>query len=91
MSGESVTIDEPRTMNGRCPVCGGALVAGTSLFAVDLGFGVVVVRGVPALVCASCAEAQIEDEPAAKLEELLARAREQRTEFAVTHWREAVA
>ena len=61
------------------------------MFAVDLGFGVVIVRGVPARVCARCGEAHIEDEPAAKLEELVARAREQRTEFAVTHWREAVA
>ena len=91
MSGKRATVDEPRSTTGRCPLCGGALVAGTTLFAVDLGFGVVVVRGVPALVCASCAEAQIEDEPAAKVEALVARAREQRTEFAVTHWREAVA
>ena len=76
---------------GRCPACGGDLRVGSTMFAVDLGFGVVVVRGVPALVCSRCGESHIDDGPAAKLEELVARAREQHTEFAVTHWSDAVA
>ncbi len=31
-----------------CPICGGSKVKGTTTFTVDLGFGVVVVRNVPA-------------------------------------------
>ncbi|MDR4509847.1 MAG: YgiT-type zinc finger protein [Candidatus Brocadiaceae bacterium] len=34
-----------------CPLCGGKKQAGKTTFTVDLGFGVVVVREVPATVC----------------------------------------
>lgn len=38
-----------------CPVChGGHKQPGTTTFTVDLGFGVVVVCDVPALVCDLC-------------------------------------
>ena len=35
----------------KCPLCGGSKKAGRTTFTVDLGFGVVVVRDVPASVC----------------------------------------
>ncbi|MFH0997057.1 MAG: DUF4276 family protein, partial [Pseudomonadota bacterium] len=38
----------------RCPVCGGKKAAGTTTFAVDFAFGVVMVRDVPATVCSLC-------------------------------------
>ncbi len=60
---------------GRCPLCGGGKRAGTTTFAVDLKFGVVVVRDVPALVCEICGEAWIDDPIAAKLESAIADAR----------------
>lgn len=41
----------------RCPIYGGRRVPGATTFAVDLGFGVVVVRNVPAQVCAQYGEA----------------------------------
>lgn len=41
----------------RCPICGGRRVPGATTFAVDLGFSVVVVRNVPAQVCAQYGEA----------------------------------
>ena len=46
---------------GRCPMCGGEKQPGTTTFAVDLKFGVVVVREVPAFTCLQCGDAWIDD------------------------------
>src|SRR4030065_452007 len=46
---------------GCCPLCGGEKQSGTTTFAVDLKFGVVVVREGPALVCTKCGDAWIDD------------------------------
>ncbi len=58
-----------------CPLCGGAKKAGKTTFTVDLGFGVVVVRDVPATVCSQCGADWIEDAVAAKLEDIVNDAR----------------
>ncbi|QFY41338.1 type II toxin-antitoxin system MqsA family antitoxin [Candidatus Methylospira mobilis] len=58
-----------------CPLCGGKKAAGTTSFTVDLGFGVVVVRHVPAQVCSLCGEAWIEDATAEQLETVVESAR----------------
>ena len=49
---------------GKCPLCGGRKVPGTTTFAAELGFGVVVVRKVKALVCGQCGEEWIPPETA---------------------------
>lgn len=67
----------------RCPICGGRRVSGTTTFAVDLGFGVVVVRNVPAQVCEQCGEAWLDDTVAARLERYVEEARENRQQVAV--------
>lgn len=59
----------------RCPICGGEKKAGTTTFAVDLGFGVVVVRDVPATICSLCGSDWIGDEVAAQLEKIVDDAR----------------
>lgn len=58
-----------------CPLCGGEKKAGTTSFTVDLGFGVVVVRHVPAQVCALCGEAWVDDAVAEQLEAVVGNAR----------------
>jgi YgiT-type zinc finger domain-containing protein len=75
----------------RCPLCGGDQRPGDTMFAVDLKFGVVVVREVPALVCSQCGEAAIDDEVAARLEAIVEEARRKRAEVEINHWHEAVA
>jgi YgiT-type zinc finger domain-containing protein len=60
---------------GHCPVCGGTKKAGKTTFTVDLGFGVVVVRDVPATVCSQCGADWIDDATSAKLEEIVNDAR----------------
>ena len=74
--------------SGRCPLCGGDKQPGNTTFAVDLKFGVVVVTEVPALVCAQCGDAWIEDSVAARLEDKVTEARRKHTVVEVTQWQQ---
>lgn len=76
---------------GNCPLCGAGKREGTTTFAVDLGFGVVVVRDVPALVCAQCGDAWLDDSVAAKLEGVVEEAHRRRAVVEVTQWRQVAA
>ena len=67
----------------RCPLCGGTVEAGETVCAVELGFGVVVVRHVPAGVCQRCGESWIENGTAANLERIVETARRERSEVEV--------
>lgn len=58
-----------------CPMCGGEKIAGPTIYSVDLGFGVVVVRNVPAKICNQCGEEWIEDVTAKELEKVIENAR----------------
>lgn len=64
-----------KTSPDKCPLCGGTKKTGKTIFAVDLGFGVVVVRDVPATVCSQCGADWIEDVIASKLEDIVNDAR----------------
>jgi len=74
MSGEST---------GLCPLCKGTKRAGTTTFTAELGFGVVVIRNVPALVCSQCGADWIEDEVARRIECLIEEARKRRSQVEV--------
>ena len=55
-------------------------------FVVDLKFGVVVVREVPAFVCSRCGDAWIDDPVAAKLESIVAETRRKQVLVEVMQW-----
>lgn len=55
-------------MKNKCSLCSGKIEEGTTTFTVDYGKGLIVVRNVPAQVCAMCGEAWIEDPVAERLE-----------------------
>lgn len=57
---------------------------GQTTFTVDLGFGVVVVRNVPAVVCSQCGADWIQDPIAAKLEDIVNEARKKHLTVEVT-------
>lgn len=57
---------------------------GKTTFTVELGFGVVVVREVPATVCTQCGADWIEDSIAAKLEVIVNDARKKHQTVEVT-------
>jgi YgiT-type zinc finger domain-containing protein len=67
---------KPKELPNRCPLCGGSKKPGRTTFTVDLGFGVVVVREVPASVCSQCGADWIDDCVASKLEEIVNDARQ---------------
>ncbi|MBI4385165.1 MAG: type II toxin-antitoxin system MqsA family antitoxin [Nitrospinae bacterium] len=73
---------------GHCPLCGGEKQPGSTTFAVDVKSGVVVVREVPAFVCAKCGDAWIDDPVAAKLESIVADARRKHAVVEVTQWQQ---
>lgn len=58
---------------------------------VDLGFGVVVVRDVPAQVCDLCGTDWIEDSVAEKLETIVEQARRKHPMVEVANWSDEVA
>lgn len=70
-------------LESRCPICGGSKQAGRTTYSVDLGFGVIVVRNVPATVCAQCGEEWIGADTAQELERITSEAREKRRQVEV--------
>ena len=66
-----------------CPLCGGRTGPSETVFTVELGFGVVVVRHVPATACHNCGESWLEDETAASLEQIVDRARRDHSQVEV--------
>ena len=55
----------------KCPICGGDKQKSTVTFTVDLKFGVVVIRDVPADVCEQCGADWISDNDAEVLENMV--------------------
>jgi YgiT-type zinc finger domain-containing protein len=72
----------------KCPLCGGDKTEGHTTYSLDLGFGIVVVRQVPARVCAQCGEEWIDSETAQKLETIVERVRSQHNEVEVLQYKE---
>ncbi len=72
--------------SGRCPICQGYKHNSTTTFTVDLNFGVVVVRDVPAVVCEQCGEEWISDKDAEQLEIIVREAREKHTMIEVANF-----
>lgn len=68
----------------RCPECGGVKRPGTTTFTVDLGFGVIVIRNVPATVCSQCGADWIADDIAERLEVMVGDARKRQHQVEVT-------
>jgi YgiT-type zinc finger domain-containing protein len=68
---------------GSCALCGGEKKEGVTTFSADLGFGVVVIRNVPAIVCSQCGADWIADEVAGRIEDLVEEARRKRPQVEV--------
>jgi len=68
---------------GPCPICGGREKLSKTTYTVDLGFGVLVVRDVPAKVCSQCGEEWIDNSTAKTLEKLVKEAHKKKTQVEV--------
>lgn len=60
---------------GLCALCGGTRAPGLVSYSVDVGGSVVVVRKVPATVCAQCGERWFDDATVERLERIVGEAR----------------
>ncbi len=69
-----------------CPLCRGEKSGGKTTFTVDLSFGVVVVRNVPATVCSQCSADWISNEVSIKLEKIVKEAREKKNQVEITSY-----
>ena len=72
--------------NDFCPLCGGGKKAGKTTFTVDLGFGVVVIRDVPATICSQCGADWLSNDVSARIEQMVQEARKKRHQVEVTLW-----
>jgi len=72
--------------SGQCPICGGSKTAGAITFTADLQETLVVVRGVPATVCALCGNEWLNDETAVVLEQIVEYARKKSFLFEVAQF-----
>lgn len=71
------------SLKSKCPLCGGQKKPGKTIYSVDLGFGAIVVRNVPATLCDQCGEEWISPEVASQLERLVEEARRKKLQVEV--------
>jgi len=73
----------------KCPLCGGEKKEGSTIHTVDLGFGIVIVKDVPAKVCSQCGEVWISSDVASKLEKIVDLARKNHLQLELISFSEA--
>ncbi|MEI7789368.1 MAG: type II toxin-antitoxin system MqsA family antitoxin [Chlorobiaceae bacterium] len=66
-----------------CPLCGGDKTSGKTTMTVELGYGIVVIRDVPATVCTLCGADWIDDAIAGKIENIVEEARKKHSQMEV--------
>jgi len=66
-----------------CPMCGGRKVEGKTVYSVDLGNSLVVVRNVVAQICEQCGEEWISDQNAKELEHIVEGARREKRQVEI--------
>ena len=76
------------TEGGSCPTCNGPRVQELVSFTADLGFGVVVVRKVPALSCLHCGNEWFANDTTLKLEKFVDSKRLESKEVTVAFFEE---
>ena len=67
----------------KCAICGGSAKPGRTTVSVDTGFGVIVIRDVPANVCSQCGEDWLSDETAGEVEAIIDKARKDKAQIEV--------
>ena len=70
----------------RCPLCGGNKVEGKTTFTVDLKETLVVIRDVPATLCALCGHEWLSDEVASSLESMVQDAKDKKPFVEITQF-----
>ena len=74
-----------------CIYCKGNIEHKLTNFIVDLGNTIIIVKDVPSEVCTQCGEVSYSNDVAERLEQIIAKMRQQNLEIAVTHYIEQAA
>jgi len=72
-----------------CPLCGGEMKDGVTTIPFLSGDRVTVIKNVPAEICSDCGEAYMKSSAVDKIESLLDRLEELRSEMSVVHYEAA--
>ena len=72
----------------QCPICGGTKKQGTTTFTVDLESTLVVIKNVPATICALCGNEWLSDDTAEAIELIVEEAKNEHRMVEVTQYRE---
>lgn len=78
-----------KVLNSRCPLCGGTLDEGIASLPFFLGERIVVIRDVPAEVCADCGEPFMKSGVSGRIETLLDRLEDLDSEMSIVHYKAA--
>ena len=81
--------EERKIPGSRCPLCGGALMEGITSLPFFIGARIVVVKDVPAEICADCGEPYMKSSVSGRIEVLLDRLEELDSEMSVVHYQAA--
>jgi len=85
MAGKS----EEKSSNSRCPLCGGGLCEGAASLPFFLDRRIVVIKDVPAEVCADCGEPYMKSGVTGRVEALLDKLDELDSEMSIIHYKVA--
>jgi YgiT-type zinc finger domain-containing protein len=85
----NLIIKQGKNNMGQCPLCRGNKENGFTIFILDLGFGLLIVRDVPANICSQCGERWIPSYVAEKLEKIADDARRKKPELEIVSFEEA--
>jgi len=72
-----------------CPLCGGDKKTGLTIYSINLGFGIVLVKDTPAEICNQCGEEWIEANTAKKLESIVENAKKSHCQLEVIQYQAA--
>ncbi len=79
----SLSTQHSALSTANCPLCGGDKASGKTTLTVELGYGIVVIRDVPATVCQQCGADWIDDAIAGKIENIVEEARRKHSQMEV--------
>lgn len=74
-----------------CFVCNGKMENKDVNYVVDLGKTIIIIKSVPAKVCAECGEQYFDDETAENIEKIVNKFKDFDTEVAIVNYKEKVA
>ena len=81
-----MTGKQEDTNNKSCPLCGGDMTDGLTTIPFLVEEKIVVVKDVPAEICADCGEAYMKSSVVGKIETMLDRLNDLNTEMSVIHY-----